>query len=132
MCIILGGQAKMSHIQGGVSRLLHGPQGQTADQCFLRLSFQGKKQLLNLFWMKMFSPCLHIKTKITNEGVQTGNLFRVRFLMGPIYKRQFLPEIIFCHGLIGQKHEIFNDICGHISLIRMNIRRVAIFIKNNF
>ena len=121
----------MPHIQGGISRLFHGPQGQTADQRFFRLSFQGKKQLLNLFWMKMFSPCLHIEAEIANEGVQPGNLVRVRLLMGPVYKRQLLPEIIFRHGLIGQKHEIFNNIRSHISLIRMNVRRISVLIEND-
>ena len=121
----------MSHIEGCVSCLLHGTQSQAADQRLLRLSFQGKEQLLNLLRMEMFPPRLHIETKIPDKCIQLRNLIRVRLLMGPVYKRQLLPEIIFRHRLIGKEHEIFNDVRGHISLIRVNIRRVAFFIENN-
>ena len=51
--------------------------------------------------------------------------------MRPVDKRKLLPEEILSHGLICREHEVLYDSCGDIALIRLDIYRFSIFIKNN-
>ena len=52
--------------------------------------------------------------------------------MCSVYKRYFLPEIILSHSFICYKHKILNELCCHISVIRLYIYRMTIFIEHNF
>ena len=51
--------------------------------------------------------------------------------MCPVYKGYFLPEIILSHSFICNKHKILNELCCHISVIRLYIYRPASFIEHN-
>ena len=51
--------------------------------------------------------------------------------MCPVNEGQLLPEIILGHGLIGDEHEILNDLGGGVSLIRMDIHRNSPGVQND-
>ena len=51
--------------------------------------------------------------------------------MCSVYKRKFLPEIILCYRLIGDQHEILDDLGGNIPLVWFDFNRSALLIQNN-
>ena len=51
--------------------------------------------------------------------------------MGTIDKGNLQPEKVLCHRLIGDQHEILNDLRRHIPLIRPDIHRMSFRIQQN-
>ena len=51
--------------------------------------------------------------------------------MGSVKEGNFLPEIILCHGLIGNEHEILDDFCCCIPVIGADIYRFALLIQDH-
>ena len=122
----------MSVIVRRILRLLHGSKGQSGDHCFFLTSFYLIKQLLHFFRTDLLPlRDVHRITEILNKCDQFLHFFFIRCFMDSVYKRYFLPEILFCHRLIGKKHEIFNDLCGYISVIRLDFQRCTVFIQHH-
>ena len=131
MGIILRSQAEMSAADRHVFCLLHGTQGQAADECFLFGSFNLFQKLLQLLRMHFTVVGADGVAKVVNEHTQALHLLRVRVIVGTVYKRDILPEIIFRNGLVGHQHKVLNDFRSCVALIRLNLHRTSLFIQND-
>ena len=76
----------------------------------------------------MSADCI---SKVIDKHTQALHLLRVRVIVGTVYKRDILPEIIFRNGLVGHQHEIFNDLGGCVALIGFDVHRTALLIQND-
>ncbi len=112
--------------------LLHRAQRQTADQRLLRRIPDLLQQLLELLRMDLLLPDADGVSEIIDKCRELPDLFGIRIVMGPVYKRQLLPEKILRHGFIGNQHKIFYYFCRHIPLIRLNPDRPALPVKDDF
>ena len=132
MAVIFGCQAKMSGTVRRISCPLHGTQGQTADKIFFRCAVKLCQQFLQLLRMDFIIFQADAVTEVIDKGSKFPHPVRIRIIMGPVKERDFLPEIILCHGLIGYEHEILDDFRGRIPVIGFNIPRFSLLIQNNF
>ena len=65
------------------------------------------------------------------EHQKTFDLFRIRILMGSVYKRIISGAVFLCHSFIGKKHKIFNDPSCHIGFIRLHINSSSCRIQDD-
>ena len=131
MGIILRSQAEMSAADGHIFCLLHGTQGQTADECFLFGSFNLFQQLLQLLRMHLTIMSADGISKVIDKHTQALHLLRVRVVVGTVHKRKLLPEVILRNGLIRHQHKILNDLGCRVAFIWFNIHRSPLLIQDD-
>ena len=132
MAVIFCRKAKMSAAFGGIFRLFHGTQCQTADLCLIWHSLDAFQDLLDLTWCDLLPGFLYINTFIMKKHQKTFDLFRIRVLMSSVYKRIISGTVFLRHGFIGKKHKILNDLCSYILLIRFDLHRSSHLIQEDF
>ena len=70
-------------------------------------------------------------TEVIDKSGKFPHPVRIRIVMGPVKKGNFLPEIILCHSLIGNEHEILDNFCCCIPVIGADIYRFALLIQDH-
>ena len=129
MAVIFRRKAKMSAAFGGIFRLFHGTQCQTADLCLIWHSLDAFQDLLDLTWCDLLPGFLYINSFIMKKHQKTFDLFRIRILMGSVYKGIISGTVFLCHGFIGKKHKILNDPGCHIGFIWLYVNGFPCSIK---
>ena len=132
VAVIFGCQAKMSSAVCRISCPLHGTQGQPADKIFFRRAVKLCQQFLQFLRMDFIIFQADAVTKVIDKGGKFSHPVRIRIIMGPVKKGNFLPEIILCHSLIGNEHEILDNFCCCIPVIGTDIYRFALLIQDHF
>ena len=114
-----------------IDRPGHRPEQQPADQRFLGCSIQACKNLLNLRRSDIVSLFADRNSKTADKLQRSLHLFPVRFLMGPIDKRDLPGAVFLCHRLVGKQHEIFNQPGSRIGFIRIDIYRRSLLVQHD-
>ena len=71
-------------------------------------------------------------TKVVDKGRKLPDLLLIGIIVRPVNERKLLPEIVLRHRLICDQHEILNNLCRYIPLIRHDCDRLAALIQNDF
>ena len=118
----------MPRILRRIPRLFHGPQRQPADHRLFRRPLHFSKQFLYLLGPDLIAY-MDMVSEIIDKRAELPHLLLVGSLMSPVQKRQFSPEILFRHSLIGEEHKILNDPGRGIPFIRLDRHRVPVLIQ---
>ena len=121
MTVILRRKTEMSAAFGGIFCLFHGTQCQATDLRLIWHSLNAFQNLLDLTWCDLLPGFLYINSFIMKKHQKTFDLFRIRILMGSVYKGIISGTVFLCHGFIGKKHKILNDPGCHIGLVRLYV-----------
>ena len=87
----------------------------------IRQSLNALENRLDLLRGNLLPMLLHRHTLIVEEESEDSPPFRIRSLVGTVYKRHIVSAALFCHSLICHQHEILNDPGGHIRLVRLDV-----------
>ena len=132
-------QSEMPRTLHTVPCLPHAAQRKPADHGLLRGSRNICQQLLYFLGMYFFganlcslsSHGLHIVAEIVDDGGQLPDPIPIRHIVSSIHKGQFQPVKMLSHCLVCRQHKILDDIRGHISLIRSDLRRMSLRIQTD-
>ena len=81
--------------------------------------------------MYFILPDMNRIAKIIDKRCQLVDLLRIRVVVGTVHKRQFLPEIVLCHRLVGKQHKIFDNLGCNIALVRLDLHRASLRVQND-
>ena len=128
--IILCCQSEVPQVFRRVPCLLHGAQGNSADDFFRRASgnlFQCHLQVLRP------DAAVSSRSQVQPEGiqkpVQCRDLAFLRLLMDAVNKRLLAAAHVLSHGLIGSQHALLNDGLAQVAHTLLQSDRLAVLIQ---
>ena len=132
MTIEIKGKSKVTCTFCAVLGLHHAAQRHSADNGFFLATLDILKELLQLFGLNLtIVSYLHVMAKMSYKCGQCGHLLRVGLFMDTIYEGTLQVKEMFCNRLVCSQHKVLDKLGSSISLVRNNINRISVLIKDD-